>query len=110
MAKVIITKELQKEIKKIFSQIEANKVLDTLELLEQHPQKGKSVGVVNKTVIKEIKHGKYRFYCVTDGHTLRFGTEDELAHLLIKFVRMSDKKSQQKTINEIKEILRILGF
>ena len=29
--------------------------------------------------------------------------------LLIKFVRMSDKKSPQKTIDEIKKILRTLG-
>lgn len=34
---------------------------------------------------------------------------DELNDLLIKFVRMSDKKEQQKVINGIKEILRKFG-
>ena len=32
-----------------------------------------------------------------------------LSDLLIRFVRMSDKKDQQKTINEIKKILAIFG-
>mgnify|MGYP001609289914 FL=1 len=33
-----------------------------------------------------------------------------LTDLLIRFVRMSDKKDQQKTINEIKQILLKLGM
>jgi hypothetical protein len=35
--------------------------------------------------------------------------KEELDRLIITFVRMSDKKSQQKTIDEIKEVLRKLG-
>ena len=35
--------------------------------------------------------------------------KEDLEGLLIKFVRMSDKKSQQKVIDEIKIILRNLG-
>ena len=34
---------------------------------------------------------------------------EELKDLMIKFVRMSDKKTQQKVIDEIKEILRKFG-
>ena len=34
---------------------------------------------------------------------------NDLKDLLIKFVRMSDKKTQQKTIDEIKAILRTFG-
>ena len=57
-----------------------------------------------------MKYGKYRFYCITDGHVLKFGTEDELAALLIKFVRMSEKKDQQHVIDEVKTVLHSLGF
>lgn len=110
MVKVIVTRELNKEIFKTFSLVEAKNIIYSLRVLEEQPKKGKLVGVVDKTVIKELKHGKYRFYCVTDGHMLHFGTTEELTHLLIKFVRMSDKKEQQKTINEIKEILKKIGF
>jgi len=35
--------------------------------------------------------------------------EAYLIDLLIRFVRMSDKKDQQKTINEIKKILQKFG-
>ena len=48
---------------------------------------------------------KARFYFIIDGYKLNFLSKEELIDLLMKFVRMSDKKSQQKTINEIREIL-----
>ena len=35
--------------------------------------------------------------------------EANLTDLLIRFVRMSDKKDQQETINEIKKILINIG-
>ena len=34
---------------------------------------------------------------------------EELSDLMIKFVRMSDKKNQQKVIEEIKDVLRKIG-
>lgn len=40
-----------------------------------------------------------------DGFKLKFLSEEELTDLLLRFVRMSDKKHQQNTINEIKNIL-----
>ena len=36
--------------------------------------------------------------------------QSKLVDSLIKFVRMSNKKDQQKTINEIKEILIKVGL
>lgn len=35
--------------------------------------------------------------------------ESKLIDLLMRFVRMSDKKTQQETINEIKKILNNFG-
>lgn len=109
MAKVQITNSLFNEIEKKFKG-EAQKIVDLMETLEANPHKGKPLGQVEGIVIKELKYESLRFYFITDGHILKFGTESELATLLIKFVRMSNKKDQQKTINEIKNILKSLGF
>ena len=64
-----------------------------------------------KSIIEglKLKYGPFRFYFITDGFKLKCLIEEELTYLLIRFVRMSDKKHQQETINEIKQILRIIG-
>jgi hypothetical protein len=78
--------------------------------LESNPAKGKELGNVAGIVIKELRYENFRFYFITDGHVLKFGTDDELSQILIKFVRMSEKKDQQKNINKIKNILKSIGF
>ena len=108
MAKVVITKTLEEEINKKFRQ-ESVEVLSLMRTLEDSPKKGKEVGVVGRVLIKEIKYKKFRFYFITDGYKIKFLEADELRNLLIKFVRMSEKKDQQKTIGEIKYVLRSLG-
>lgn len=108
MAKVIILESLFDEIEKKFKG-EAHKIIDLLENLEDNPHKGKPVGQVEGIVIKELKYENYRFYFITDGYKIRVLSNEQLSDLLIKFVRMSDKKSQQKVIDEIKDILRKLG-
>ncbi|MBN2459805.1 hypothetical protein JXB28_05970 [Candidatus Woesearchaeota archaeon] len=109
MAQVVITEELFADIKKQFSLAEANTIVDLLETLEENPKKGKEVGCIGKVVIKEIKYKKYRFYFVTDGFKVKFLKVEELQDLIIKFVRMSQKKDQKQTIEEIKHVLRMLG-
>ena len=109
MAKVIISKSLEEEILRKFKS-EAEEIFLFMKTLENQPQKGKSIGHVAEVVIKELKYKKFRLYFITDGYMLKFGTSDELASLLIKFVRMSEKKNQQRTINEIKIILKSLGL
>jgi hypothetical protein len=109
MAKVIITENLYGDIAKKFSNTEANKIIDLLEALGENPAKGKEISSVGKILIKEIKYGKFRFYFITDGYKIKILKADELKDLIIKFVRMSDKKSQQQTIEEIKIVLRSLG-
>ncbi len=78
--------------------------------MKDNPRKGKNLANVGGILIKEVKYEKFRFYCITDGYILKFGSEEELASLLIKFVRMSEKKNQQKVINEIKKVLQSMGF
>ena len=108
MAKVKIAPSLFQEIQKKFKG-ESHKIIDWLETLEDNPNKGKIVGHVGGLLIKEIKYGGFRFYFIVEGHKLKILSVEELRDLLIRFVRMSDKKDQQKVINEIKVILRKIG-
>lgn len=109
MAKVIISASLVDEIKKKFSEQKGNEIIDLFETLEQNPKKGKELGAVGKFVIKELKFENFRFYFVTEGFKIKFLKSEELKDLVIKFVRMSNKNEQQKTIDEIKKVLRNLG-
>ncbi|NQV91409.1 hypothetical protein HQ489_02955 [Candidatus Woesearchaeota archaeon] len=108
MAKVEIVNSLFEEIEKKFKG-ESHKIIDLLESLEDNPKKGKSLGTVGGIIIKELKYKNFRFYFITDGFKLKCMDEKSLIDLLLKFVRMSDKKHQQKVITEIKGILLTLG-
>ncbi len=108
MANVIIVERLKNEILKKFGG-ESNDVFGLMHTLKDNPKKGKSLGNVGKIVIKELKYKSHRFYFIADGFKIKFMGVDSLRHLIIRFVRMSDKKSQQKTINEIKHILKNMG-
>jgi hypothetical protein len=125
MAKVIITPSLEEDIHKKFKK-KSIEVFELFYTLRENPHKGKDIAAVGKILIKEIKYEKFRFYFITDGYKIKFLKADELKDLVIKFVRMSrtvvldhdqkstisdmsDKKDQQKTIEEIKTVLRSLG-
>ena len=108
MAKVEITESLFIQIDKKFKQKSAE-VLEHLKSLESSPKKGKILGTVGGIVIKELKYEGFRFYFITDGFKLKYANKEEIIDLLLRFVRMSDKKHQQQTINEIKQILRTIG-
>ncbi|MFP4568087.1 MAG: hypothetical protein ACLFN8_04020 [Candidatus Woesearchaeota archaeon] len=108
MARVEIVESLYVEIEKKFKQ-EGHKVLNLIESLEDNPKKGKAIGIVGGLVIKEIKYKSFRFYFIVDGYKLKCYDENELIDILLRFVRMSDKKHQQRIINEIKDILIKIG-
>jgi len=108
MAKVEIVLSLFEEIQKKFRS-EAHEIIDLMESLENNPHKGKLLGRVGGIVIKEIRYKSFRFYFITDGYKLKFFDEQNLTDMLIKFVRMSDKKDQQQTINKIRKILMNFG-
>ncbi|MEK6812373.1 MAG: hypothetical protein AABX76_02335 [Nanoarchaeota archaeon] len=108
MAKVEIISSLSTEVQKKFKG-ESVEIFKFMRILEESPHKGKLVGQVGGVVIKELKYKSFRFYFITDGHRLKVIDESSLVDLLIKFVRMSDKKDQQKTINEIRKILTYFG-
>lgn len=108
MAEVIITEGLKNEILKKFKG-ESKKIFRLMYSLKENPKKGKELGQVKGIVIKELKYEKFRFYFITNGFEVKFLKIEDLHNLIIKFIKMSDKKSQQKTIDEIKDILRKFG-
>ena len=109
MAKVYILPELIRQIQKLFKG-NSDEIFDLMEELENNPHKGKTIGNIGRIVIKELKYRNFRFYFIVEGHKLKCVNAEELKELLIKFVRMSDKNLQQGTINEIKHILKLVGF
>jgi len=108
MAKVEIVESLFEQIDKKFKR-KSIEILQHLKSLESSPHKGKLLGTVGGILIKELKYNGFRFYFITDGFKLKCVDKDYLTDLLLKFVRMSDKKYQQKVINEIKHILITIG-
>lgn len=108
MARVIITKSLELEINKKFKK-ESIDIFELMSTLEDNPKKGKYISKVGNIVIKEIRYESNRFYFISDSYKLKFLGVDELGDLLVKFVRMSDKKNQQKVIDEIKDVLKVIG-
>lgn len=108
MAVVEIASHLEDEINKKFKK-ESVDIFKLMYSLEDNPKKGKFISQINNVSIKELKYKNYRFYFIADNYRIRFYKIGDLRDLLIKFVRMSDKKNQQKTINEIKDILMKFG-
>ncbi len=108
MAKVEIVESLFEEINKKFKQ-ESVEIFEHLKSLESSPHKGKPLGTIGGIVIKELKYSGFRFYFITDGFKIKCIDNNALVELLLRFVRMSDKKHQQQTINEIKHILTTIG-
>ena len=104
MARVQIEDSLSKEIQKKFKG-ESHKIVKLLQSLEENPLKGKFLCQVAGVDVKELKYKSFRFYFIVEGNLLRFFDKKVLSELLIRFVRMSNKKEQQKTINEIRELL-----
>lgn len=105
MAKVVYTKEFEKEINKKFK-AKSIEIFSLLITLEDNPKKGKQVGLIGDIVIKEMKYKGFRFYFITDNYKIKFLKLEELQDLILKFVRMSDKNQQKKVIDEIKDVLR----
>jgi len=105
---VTILETLKDEILKKFKE-ESKMIFKQMYSLGENPYKGKSLGHVGGIVIKELKYKNFRFYFITDGYKLKIMDESKLVDLLIRFVRMSNKKEQQKTIDEIRKILLHFG-
>jgi len=109
VARVEVIDSLKKEVFKKFKG-ESKEIFKHLESLGENPHKGKLLGNVAGFLIKELKYKSFRFYFIVEGNKLNFYSKEELIDILMKFVRMSDKDAQQKTINEIREVLIKIGI
>lgn len=108
MITVIILQTLRDDIIKTFKK-ESLKVYALLREVESNPHKGKVLGHVGNMSIREIRYKNYRFYFILDGHRLYLLSKGLVEELLVKFIRMSKKNNQQQTIDEIKQMLKILA-
>jgi hypothetical protein len=109
MVRIEICESLRLEIKRIFKE-KSRDIFKLMLSLRENPKKGKEISSVGNVLIKELKYGTYRFNYITEGYNLKFLKLDELKDILLKFIRMSKKKDQQKTIEEIKALLKKLGY
>jgi len=109
MIKIVILNSLRNEIFKKFKR-DSGKVYSLVRGLKDNPRKGKILGQVGKISIRELRHKGFRFYYLIDGNKLDLFDKEKAKELLIKFVRMSKKNDQQRTINKIKLILKRIGF
>jgi len=109
MIKILVLHSLRNEIYKRFKK-DALKIYKLINSLKKSPNKGDILGHVGNTSIRELKYDTYRFYFILNGNELSLYNKEKLHELLIKFVRLSKKNDQQNTIDEIKTILKKLGF
>lgn len=105
---VRVARDLEEKINRKFKG-ESIKIFELIYSLEKNPKKGKIVGQVGGILVKELKYKGFRFYFIADGYKIKFLDVEDLQNLMMRFVKMSDKRSQQKTIDEIKTVLRNLG-
>ena len=110
MVRVEVTYNLKKDLLKIFGKNEAIKILELFNTLKENPHKGKELTHVGNIIVKELKYGTYRFYFITDGFKLKFLKNEEIKDIVLKFVRMSKKNNQQDIIDEIKTLLKKIGY
>jgi hypothetical protein len=108
MINIIVLNKLRDEIYKTFKK-DSLKVYNLIGSLKTNPQKGNVLGHVGNMSIRELKYQNYRFYFTVDGHKLYLFSKGQIEELLIRFIRMSTKNRQQKTIDEIKQILEKIG-
>ena len=93
------------EIYKIFKK-DSIKIYALIEDLKKNPNKRKVLGHVGHMSIRELKYKTFIIYYILDGHRLDLFNRKEIEDLLIKFIAMSKKNNQHKTIEDIKEMLK----
>lgn len=107
--KIHVKKELREQIYKTFKE-DSKKIYKLIRSLEENPNKGKKLGIVAGISIREIKYKTFRIYFLLEKNELYLFNKKEIQELLIKFIEMSKKNDQEKTIEEIKLLLKYIKF
>lgn len=100
---VEFSKLFLKELKKHISKIDAKLLLK--KLAKTTPAEGDFISIIDNIVIREKKHGSFRFYFIIDDKKKHIITKDEFKEFLIKFVALSKKNDQQEIIDKLKKDL-----
>lgn len=106
MVIVVITKSLDKDLKKRLSKDEYYKVKDLFHSFKKEPYKGDVLHVLGNVILKEVRYKTFRFYFLTSNAMLKFIASADLEKELIKFIRMSKKNDQQQVIDDILKKLK----
>jgi len=104
MIRIVVTKELRNKIFKIFKR-ESKKVYKLLFSLKENPNKGKLLATIGTMHLKELRYKSFRLFFIMNRNELHLFNEKKFKELLIKFISMSKKNNQQKTIDEIRQVL-----
>ncbi len=107
--KILIIKELKEQIYRTFKK-DAKKIYQLIRTLEENPNKGKILGSIAGISIRELKFKSFRTYFLLEKNQLYLFNKKEIEELLIKFIEMSKKNDQEKTIEQIKHILKYIKF
>ena len=105
---VRFTRGFVKELKKQLSQTEALNMLK--KLINTSVYEGDLITVIGNMVLKEKKHGSFRFYFIFRNDNMVLMTEQELRQKIILFIQISKKNNQQIVINKLKDDLKNTGF
>jgi len=105
MIKIVILNSLRDELFKAFKKYSL-KVYSLIEELKESPNKGKVLGHIGNISIRELKYKHFRSYFILDGCKLNIFNRNKIEELLIKFIKMSKKHNQKKTIGEMRIILK----
>ena len=107
MINIIITNNLKTEAYKTFKK-DSMRVYSLIETLRKNPNKDRVLGHVGHMSIRELRYKNFMPYFILDGRRLDLFNKDKIKELLIKFIAMSKKHNQQRTIGEIKDILKLI--
>lgn len=105
---VEFSRRFLKDLKRLASKQEARKIVRRL--AKTTPSDGDFVALVSHIVIREKRHGSFRFYLIISDEKKHIITRDELKEFLIKFVALSKKDNQQQVIDKLRDDIRRCGF
>ncbi len=108
MVSVRIDESLIKKLEKRFNKKELKEIKNLFLSLQDNPFQGDLLYAFGNIILKEKKYKTFRFYFIHSRKILIIKDINQLEDELIRFIEMSKKNNQQKTINKLKEMIKKL--
>jgi hypothetical protein len=105
MVIVRIDDSLVKKLEKRFNKKELKELKQLFLSLQDNPFQGDLIYAFGNFVLKEKKYKTFRFYFLHSRKILIIKDIENLKDEIIRFIEMSKKNDQQRTINKLKEML-----